>query len=323
MVREAAERTRPLVRRTPVMTSRSLNERAGMELFVKCENFQRGGAFKIRGAANLILALSPEELKRGIVAFSSGNHAQAVAIAAKHVGAAATIVMPEDAPPSKMEATRELGAKIVTYNRLKDDREAIAARVLAESGGILAPPYDHPMIMAGQGTIALELLQQEPELDAIVTPLGGGGMASGCSTIAKELRPGIRCFGVEPELGNDVWLSMQKGERVTISSPNTVADGLRTLSPGKLTFPVLQRNLEQVLLVSEDEIRNTVRFLMERMKIVVEPSGAVGVAAAIHGKLPAGIRRAGVVVSGGNFDPEFLKTLYNGAPDKLEVLPQC
>lgn len=323
MIREAAERIRPLVKRTPLLTSHSLDERAGMKLFIKCENFQRGGAFKIRGAANLILALTPEERKGGIVAFSSGNHAQAVAIAARHVGATATIVMPEDAPKSKMEPTRALGAKIVTYNRLKDDREAIAAKVLAETGGILAPPYDHLTIMAGQGTIALELLEQEPELDALVTPVGGGGMASGCSIIAKDMRPGIRCFGVEPELGNDVWQSLQKGERVSISSPDTIADGLRTLSPGKLTFPVLQRNLEQVLLVTEDEIRAAVRFLMERMKIVVEPSGAVGVAAAIHGKLPAGIRRAGIVISGGNFDPDLLKSLYNSAPDKLEVLPRC
>lgn len=323
MIREAAARTRPLVKRTPVLTSRSLDERAGMKLFIKCENFQRGGAFKIRGAANLILALTPEERKRGIVAFSSGNHAQAVAIAAKYVGAEATIVMPEDAPKSKMEPTRALGAKIVTYNRQTDDREAIAAKVLAETGGILAPPYDHLMIMAGQGTVALELLEQEPELDALITPLGGGGMASGCSTIAKDMRPGIRCFGVEPELGNDVWQSLRKGERVSISSPDTIADGLRTLSPGKLTFPVLQRNLEDVLLVTENEIRAAVRFLMERMKIMVEPSGAVGVAAAIHGKLPAGIRRAGIVISGGNFDPDLLKTLYNRAPDKLEVLPRC
>jgi threonine dehydratase len=257
----------------------------------------------------MIISLSPEERRRGIVAFSSGNHAQGVAIAAKYVGAAATIVMPEDAPKSKMEPTRDLGARIVTYDRLRDDREIIAARVLAETNGVLVPPYDHPMIMAGQGTAALELLEGTPDLDALIICVGGGGMASGCSTIAKELRPGIRVFGVEPELGNDVWLSFQKGERVTIAPPETIADGLRTLSPGKLTFPILRKNLESILLVSEEEIRATVRFLMERMKIVVEPSGAVGVAAAIFGKLPAGIRRAGVIISGGNVDPAFLKTL--------------
>jgi threonine dehydratase len=313
MVREAAERIQPLVRRTPVMTSRSLDDRAGVQLFLKCENFQRGGAFKIRGAANLILALSPEELKRGIVAFSSGNHAQAVAIASKHVGASATIVMPSDAPKTKMDPTRALGARIVTYDRLHDDREKIAADVLAETGGILAPPYDHPMIMAGQGTAALELLEEVPDLDALIICVGGGGLSSGSSTIAKDLNPAIRCFGVEPELGNDVWQSFRKNERVTIAPPETIADGLRTLSPGKLTFPIIRRNLEDILLVTEDEIRATVRFLMERVKIVVEPSGAVGVAAAIfgklpQGKLPPGIRRAGVIISGGNLDVTGLLT---------------
>ncbi len=309
MVREAAERIRPLARRTPVMSSRSLDQRSGTSVFLKCENFQRGGAFKIRGAANMILALGEEERSRGIVAFSSGNHAQAVAIAAKHVGAPAMIVMPQDAPQSKMVPTRELGARIVTYDRHKDDREKIAAAVMAETGGVLVPPYDHPMIMAGQGTVALELLEEVPDLDALLVPVGGGGMASGCSVIAKEINPAIRVFGVEPELGNDVWQSLKRGERVAISSPETVADGLRTLSPGKFPFPVLQQNLEDVLLVSEEEIRAAVRLLIERVKIVVEPSGAVGVAAAISGKLPGGIRRVGIVLSGGNIDPAFLKTL--------------
>ena len=309
MVREAAVRIRPLARRTPVMTSRSVDDRAGVRVFLKCENFQRGGAFKIRGAANLILSLSPDELKRGIVAFSSGNHAQAVAIAAKHVGATATIVMPQDAPRSKMDPTRALGARIVTYDRLRDDRETIAAGVMAETGGVLAPPYDHPMIMAGQGTATLELLEEVPDVDALLICVGGGGLAAGSSTIARAIRQDIRVFGVEPELGNDVWQSFAKGERVTIAPPETIADGLRTPSPGKLTFPILRQNLESILLVSEDEIRATVRFLMERVKIVVEPSGAVGVAAAIFGRLPAGIRSVGVIVSGGNIDPEFLRTL--------------
>ena len=309
MIREAADRIRPLAKRTPVMTSRSLDERAGSSLFLKCENFQRGGAFKIRGAANLILSLTPEELRRGIVAFSSGNHAQAVAIAAKHVGAAATIVMPEDAPASKLEPTRQLGAKIVTYNRFREDREKIADRVLAETGGILVPPFDHPMVIAGHGTTALEFMEQAPDLDAIVVPVGGGGLAAGCSTIAKSMKPGIRVFGVEPELGNDAWQSLAKGERVTISSPETIADGLRTLAPGKLTFPILQKNLEAILLVTEAEIRAAVRLLMERVKIVVEPSGAVAVAAAIFGKLPKDARRVGLVLSGGNIDTEFFKTI--------------
>jgi threonine dehydratase len=309
MVREAAVRIRPLARRTPVMTSRSLDERAGASIFLKCENFQRSGAFKIRGASNLILSLTPEDLGRGIVAFSSGNHAQAVAIAARYAGAAATIVMPDDAPKLKMEATRDQGAKIVIYNRMRDDREQIAASVLAERGGVLAPPYDHPMIMAGQGTAALELMEEVPDLDALVVCVGGGGLAAGCSAIAKDVRPEIRAFGVEPEAANDVWQSFRAGERVTISSPDTIADGLRTPSPGKLTFPLLRKNLEDILLVTEDEIRAAVRFLMERVKIVAEPSGAVGVAAVLFGRLPAGIRKAGVIITGGNADLELLRTL--------------
>ncbi len=307
MVREAAVRIRPLARRTPVMTSASVDSRAGCRAFLKCENFQRGGAFKIRGASNLVLSIPPQDLPRGVVAFSSGNHAQATAIAARHVGAAATIVMPHDAPRSKMEATRDRGARIVTYDRFTDDREAIAAGVLAQTGGTLVPPFDHPLIMAGQGTAALELMEEVPDLDALAVCIGGGGLISGCATIAKDLRPGIRVFGIEPELGNDTWLSFRKGERVTIPPPETMADGLRAPAPGKLTFPVVQRLVEDVILVSEDEIRATLLFLLERMKILVEPSGAVAAAAVLFGKLPAGIGRVGVVVSGGNVDLDFLR----------------
>jgi threonine dehydratase len=310
MVREAADRIRPLARRTPVTTSRSVDARAGFRVFLKCENLQRGGAFKIRGASNLVLSIPADDLKRGVVAFSSGNHAQATAIAAQYVGAPATIVMPEDAPKSKMEPTRALGARIVTYDRFHDDREAIAARALAETGGALVPPFDHPLIMAGQGTTALELLEDAPDLDALVVCVGGGGLLAGCSTIAKSMRPGIRIFGVEPELASDTFQSFAKGERVTIEPPDTIADGLRAPTPGKLTFPVIQRNVEQILLVSEEEIRSTMRFLLERMKILVEPSGAVAAAAVLFGKLPAGIGGAGVVISGGNVDGEFLKTLW-------------
>lgn len=309
MVRDAADRIQPLARVTPVMTSRSVDERSGLRVFLKCENLQRGGAFKIRGASNLILSLPPGELERGVVAFSSGNHAQATAIAARHVGASATIVMPEDAPRSKMEPTRALGARIITYDRLRDDREAIAARLMEESGATLVPPYDHPMIIAGQGTAALELLGQAPELDALVVCVGGGGLLSGCATIAKAMRPGIRVFGVEPELANDTARSFVAGERITIPPPDTIADGLRSPSPGKLTFPIMQRLVEKILLVSEAEIRATMRFLMERVKIVVEPSGAVAVAAVLFGMLPPEIRTAGVVISGGNVDLDFLKTL--------------
>jgi threonine dehydratase len=314
LIREAAERIKPLARRTPVMTSRSIDERAGSRVFLKCENFQRGGAFKIRGASNLILSLSEAELSRGVVAFSSGNHAQATAIAAKHVGTRATIVMPEDAPRSKMEPTRALGAHIVTYDRLREDREAIAARELAGTGGTLVPPYDHPMIMAGQGTAALELLEFLEGVpgdfpDALVVCVGGGGLLAGCATIAKSMRPGIRVFGVEPESAKDTALSFAAGERVSIPVPETIADGLRVTSPGKLTFPVIRRHVEKILLVSESEIRATMMFLLERLKILVEPSGAVAVAAVLFGMLPPEIKSVGVVISGGNVDLVFLKTL--------------
>lgn len=310
-MREAAERIKPLARRTPVMTSRSIDERAGCRVFLKCENLQRGGAFKIRGASNLILSLTPEALSRGVVAFSSGNHAQGTAMAAKYVGAQATIAMPEDSPRSKMEATRNLGARIVTYDRMRDDREAVAARILAEKGGTLVPPFDHPMIMAGQGTAALELIEDIPDdaPDALVVPVGGGGLLAGCATIAKSMRPGIRVFGAEPEQANDTALSFAAGERIAILPPETIADGLRPTSPGKLTFPVILRHVEKILLVSEAEIRATMRFLLERLKILVEPSGAVPVAAVLFGRLPPGIRSAGVVISGGNVDLEFLKNI--------------
>ena len=287
------------------MTSEAVDERAGCRVFFKCENLQRGGAFKIRGASNLVLSIPAEERERGVVAFSSGNHAQATAIAAKHVGVPATIVMPEDAPRSKIEPTRALGARIVTYNRFTDDREAIAAEVLRETGGTLVPPYDHPAIIAGQGTAALELLDEVPQLDALVVCIGGGGLISGCSTIAKEINPAIRVFGVEPELANDTWLSIQKGERVTIPPPDTIADGLRSPSPGKLTFPIIQRHVEKILLVGEAEIRSTTRFLLERMKILVEPSGAVAAAAVLFDQLPREVRNVGVVISGGNVDLDF------------------
>ena len=308
MVREAAERIRPLARRTPVMTSLSVDSRAGSQVFFKCENLQRGGAFKVRGAANLVLSIPPADLPRGVVAFSSGNHAQGTAIAARFVGADATIVMPEDAPRSKMEATRDRGARIVTYNRFTDDREAIAAGVLAETNGTLVPPFDHPLIIAGQGTVALELMDEVPDLDALVVCIGGGGLISGCATIAKSIKPGIRVFGVEPELGNDTWLSFRKGERVTIPPPDTIADGLRSPCPGTLTFPIIQSLVEDVILVTEDEIRATVRLMLERMKLLVEPSGAVAAAAVLFGKIPAGLGRVGVVISGGNVDLEFLAT---------------
>ncbi len=305
-IRQAAERIQPIVKRTPVMHSRGFDAEAGMTAFFKCENFQTGGAFKIRGASNFIYSIPKADLPNGVVAFSSGNHAQAVAIAARSVGIPATLVMPTDAPRSKLEATRAQGAKIVEYDRFRDDRAAIGARIAAETGATLVPPFDHPWIIAGQGTAALELMEEVRDLDALVVPIGGGGLMSGCSIAAKHLRPRIRVVGVEPENGNDAFLSLEAGTRIEIPPPDTIADGLRTPVPGAITFPILQRNVERVALVSDDEIRAAVKFLLTRMKILVEPSGAVGAAAALFGKLPPGLGRVGIVLSGGNVDFELL-----------------
>lgn len=304
-VRAAAERIRPLACRTPVFTSAGFDAEAGARVFFKCENLQRGGAFKIRGAANLILSLPEAALTRGVLAYSSGNHAQAVAIAARHVGAAATIVMPEDAPRSKMESTRAHGARILTYNRFTDSRERIADQIQKETGAALVPPFDHPMIMAGQGTAALELLDETGPLDGLITPVGGGGLLSGSATIAKSMQPAIRVFGAEPEGANDTFLSLLAGERVAVQ-PDTIADGLRSPKPGELTFPVVRQLVERVALVSDDEIRATVKFILLRLKILVEPSGAIAAAAVLFHKLPAGLRTIGVVLSGGNVDFEDL-----------------
>ena len=308
-IRAAAERIRPIAKRTPVMTSASFDAEAGVSAFFKCENFQKGGAFKIRGASNFILSIPKNDLAKGVVAHSSGNHAQAVAIAAQFVGAPATLVMPEDAPRSKMEGTRARGARIVTYDRFKGNREEISAQISAETGATIVPPYDHPWTIAGQGTAAKELLEEVPDLDALVVCIGGGGLLAGCSIAAKHLRPSIRIFGVEPELANDTYQSFAKGQRVKIETPPTIADGLRSTSPGELTFPILRRNVEQVLLVSEDQIRATLKFLLMRMKILVEPSGAVAPAAVFSKLLPPGFKRIGIVVSGGNMDYDQLATL--------------
>lgn len=308
-VRAAHARIAPLARRTPVMTNRSFNQRAGVEAFFKCENFQLGGAFKIRGASNFLLSLEPAVAAQGVVAFSSGNHAQAVAIAAQHLGVAATLVMPKDAPRSKMEATRARGAAIVNYDRFQESREAIGQRIAEETGATLVPPFDHPWIIAGQGTCGLELVEELPDLDALVVCLGGGGLLSGCALAAKTLRPGMKVYGVEPALGDDFHRSLRAGERLEIPSPETIADGLRTTRPGVHTFAMVRALVDDVVLVSEDEIKDTLKFLLSRLKIVVEPSGAVSAAAVLHGKLPAGHRRIGVVLSGGNVDLDVLAGL--------------
>jgi threonine dehydratase len=313
-IRQAAVRIQAVATRTPVLTSRTLNAMTGVEAFLKAENFQRSGAFKIRGATNFLYSIPEADRPRGVVAFSSGNHAQAVAIAARSLGMKATLVMPTDAPQSKLEATRAQGAEIVLYDRHKESREAIGNKISEETGATLVPPFDHPWIIAGQGTCALEFLSEIDELDALVVPLGGGGLISGCATIAKSLQPSIRIFGVEPEAGNDYWLSRRAGYRVEIASPDTIADGLRTTKPGVHTFPIVQSLVEDVLLVTDDEIREAMRFLLTRMKIVVEPSGAVGVAALLQAKLPAGLRRVGVVLSGGNVDLKILAELSGVQP---------
>lgn len=297
-----------LVKRTPVMTSRGFDERAGAKVFFKCENLQTGGAFKIRGATNFLVSLSEEQRARGVVAFSSGNHAQGVAIAAQALNVAATLVMPVDAPQSKVQAAADRGARIVRYDRFKEDRAAIANLLVKESGAMLVPPFDHPWIIAGAGTTALELMDQAGPLDALVVCIGGGGLISGCAIAAKQLQPGIRIYGVEPADANDTYLSRQAGKRVEIAPPATIADGLRAQTPGELTFPVIRQLVDDIVLVSEDEIRETIRYMLARLKILLEPSGAVSAAAVLNKKIPPAAR-VGVVISGGNVDLDFLKTL--------------
>jgi threonine dehydratase len=302
----AADRIRALARKTPVESSRLFNEAAGISTFFKCENLQRGGSFKIRGALNFLMSLSEAERKHGIVTYSSGNHAQAVAIAAAHLHIPATIVMPTDAPKSKLESTRAYGPTIVFFDRERENREAISHKIAADSGALVLPSYDHPWIIAGQGTAALELLRDKPDLEAIVTPLGGGGLLSGTLVVAKALHPGIRVFGIEPAVANDWYLSFERDQRVAIPPPATIADGLRTTIPGEITYPIVRSMAERVVLVSEEEIKSTMRFILSRMKLLAEPSGAVAAAAVLHRKLLSGIRSVGVIVSGGNVDFDLL-----------------
>ena len=310
-IQGAAERIKGIAHRTPIVTSRTFDELAGSSVFFKCENFQRGGAFKIRGASNFVYSIPKDDLHRGVVSYSSGNHAQAVAIAAASVEIPATIVMPADAPKSKLEATRGYGARVVTYDRMLGNRETIGRKIADETGATLVPPYDHPWTIAGQGTAALELLEEVPDLDTLIVCIGGGGLMSGCAIAAKALRPEIRIFGVEPADGNDTYLSFRAHTRVEIPMPLTVADGLRATKPGELTFPIIQKHVEDVVLVSDKEIRETMRFLLTRMKILVEPSGAVAAAAVFHHKLPPGLGKTGVIVSGGNVDLEFFQTIWD------------
>lgn len=326
-VRAAADRLQGVAHRTPVLHSRTLDALVGARVFLKCENFQRIGAFKFRGAYNAVSRLTPEQLARGVAAYSSGNHAQAVALAARELGGSAVILMPEDTPASKLAATAGYGAEVVTYDRYTGDRVAIGEALAAERGLALVPPYEHPHVMAGQGTAALELIEEVGALDVIVAPVGGGGLMAGTATTAKALLPSVRVVGVEPEAGDDTRRSLAAGHRVSIPVPRTICDGQAADIPGELTFSVNRRLVDEIALVTDDDVRAAMRFAFERMKIVVEPSGASGLAALLAGRVaalpalpafsarsavrtrsaaqagptpPAGAPRVGVIISGGN-----------------------
>ena len=313
-VERAAERLRGVAHRTPVLTSRTLDERVGARAHLKAECFQRGGAFKFRGAYNKISSLAEDALQRGVIAYSSGNHAQAVAIAAGLLGTHATIVMPEDAPAAKLDATRGYGAELVLYDRWTESREEIGARLAEERGLELVRPYDDALVMAGQGTAALELLEETSELDVLLVPVSGGGLIAGCATAAKARRPEIRVVGVEPEAGDDTRRSIAAGERISIDVPRTIADGLQAPEPGELTFEVNRRLVDEIATVTDEEIVDAMTFLFDRLKLVVEPSGAVGVAALLSGRLAAPGAQVGVVISGGNVGAARFAELVSTSP---------
>jgi threonine dehydratase len=298
-VAAAHERIKGAARRTPVLTSATVDALAGGKVFFKCENFQRMGAFKFRGAYNALSQLDAAQKKQGVLAFSSGNHAQAVALAGRILGIKTVIVMPWNAPRVKLEATRGYGAEIVPYDRYTESREEIGARLAEERGLALVKPYDDPEIMAGQGTAALEVLEDLPELDVLVVPVSGGGLIAGCSTVVKSLRPGAKVIGVEPAAGDDHARSRAAGERVRIDVPRTIADGLGSPEPGELTWEVNRELVDEFVSVDDAQMVEAMAFLFDRLKIVVEPSGAVGVAALLHGRVPPDGNVA-IVLSGGN-----------------------
>jgi threonine dehydratase len=312
-VRAARRRISPHVHRTPVLTSRQLDARLGCRLYFKCEVFQRAGAFKARGAFSRLTLLAPAERARGVVAFSSGNHAQAVALAARDLGVPATIVMPADAPAGKMAATRGYGARVVTYDRASGNREEIARRIVAEQGAVLVPPFDDDAVIAGQGTLVLELLEDVSGLEVLVAPCGGGGLLSGIAVAGRDAEPALRLFGVEPEAGDDMKRSLAAGEPVTVPLPATIADALQTTRPAARTLAIVNALVEEVLTVSDLELRRAMALLASRLKLVVEPGGAAAFAALLAGKVP-GVsgRRVGVVLSGGNVDPERFGALIAG-----------
>ncbi|GHB07043.1 serine/threonine dehydratase [Streptomyces thermoviolaceus subsp. thermoviolaceus] len=311
-VRDAARRIEGVGHRTPVLRSRTLDALAGAEVHVKCENFQRIGAFKFRGAYHAASRLSAGELARGIAAYSSGNHAQAVALAARELGTRAVILMPEDTPRSKREATEGYGAEVVTYDRYTGDRVALGRALAEERGLALIPPYEHPHVIAGQGTAALELIEEAGELDALIVPVGGGGLIAGSATAGKGLLPGLRVVGVEPQAGDDTRRSLDAGRRVSVPVPRTIADGLAADTPGELTFSINRRLVDGICVVSDDEIREAMRFAFERLKMVVEPSGACTLAALLARRVENLPRRVGVVVSGGNIDTARFAEILGG-----------
>ena len=306
-VAAAAGRLRGVAHRTPARTSRTVDESCGASVFFKCENFQRMGAFKFRGAYNALARFSAEQRRAGVIAFSSGNHAQAIALSARLLAMPSVIVMPQDAPASKLAATRgyqreQPGSEVIVYDRYTQDREAIGRRIAAERGMTLIPPYDHADVMAGQGTAALELIEDVGPLDALLVCVGGGGLISGCAVAATARSPGIEVWGVEPAAGNDVQQSLAKGEIVHIDTPKTIADGAQTQHCGALTFAVIRRLVSGVLTVTDPQLVRTMRFFAERMKMVVEPTGCLAAAALLEGAIELRGKRVGVILSGGNVD---------------------
>ncbi len=299
--------------RTPVLTSTTANALTGAELFFKCENFQRMGAFKFRGAYNALSQFTPEQRKAGVITFSSGNHAQAIALSARLLGMRAVIVMPKDAPVIKVEATRGYGGEVVFYDRYTEDREAIGRRLAEQHGLTLIPPYDHPHVMAGQGTAAKELIEETGPLDLLLVCLGGGGLLSGCATAARALSPACRIIGVEPEAGNDGQQSLRKGEIVHIDTPATIADGAQTQHLGNYTFAVIRKLVDEIATVSDADLVDTMRFFAGRMKIVVEPTGCLAAAAALQQRVDVRGKRVGVIVSGGNVDLQHFARLVQAA----------
>jgi threonine dehydratase len=301
-IQDAARQIAGVAHRTPVVTSRTLNDRAGADLYFKCENLQRGGAFKFRGAYNALSRLSPDERRRGVLTFSSGNHAQAVALAGRLLDIPRVIVMPDDAPAVKRRATDEYGGEVIVYDRGSGDREAIGRRVAEERGLTVIPPYDHANVIAGQGTAAMELLEETGALDSLFVPCGGGGLLSGSGIAARALAPGCRVIGVEPAAGDDATRSFRTKKLQTVHNPQTVADGARTPSLGSLTFPLVLQYASDMITVDDATLLQTMFLLWERLKLVVEPTGALGAAAVLHGRLPLAGARVGVILSGGNVD---------------------